>query len=74
MHIESISVATATLLHRLLLKLQSDGVLSAEAIDDLFKDAIGASARVGHAANKDAAQFLEEVWKDLKGNRDRPPV
>jgi|GEM_PF-6110061 len=74
MHIDAISVATATLLHRLLRKLQSDGTLSAQAIDELFNDAIGASIYAGHAANEGAAQFLETVWTDLKDDRDRPTV
>jgi hypothetical protein len=70
MKIDAVSIATATLLTRLLLRLEREGIVTPNFIDELMNDAVGASQDAGYPANDEAAEFLHEVWADLNRNRD----
>lgn len=69
MKIEHTSIATTTLLTQLLLRLQSDGILSADAIDHVLRESISLNGAADHPANLDASRLLKEVWDTLRAER-----
>ncbi len=72
MKIEAINIATATLLTRLLVRLEREGIVTPEFIDELMNDAVGASQDAKTTLNDEAADFLHDVWGALHTHRNSP--
>jgi hypothetical protein len=70
MKIEHTSIAVATLLTQLLVRIQKDRVLTPEALDAVMRETISLNGEhADNEANLDATRFLQEVWAALKDDR-----